>query len=65
MHAISRRRILLAFVLLGFAKPTPAGDTVAVFAAASLKDARDEAAKAFQAKTGVEVKARWICGDAG
>jgi molybdate transport system substrate-binding protein len=49
---------VLAALTLGAAAPAP-GPTVDVFAAASLKEAVDDAGAAYQAKTGVKVRATY------
>ena len=64
MIRVSRRWVsaaLLAFALTG---PAAAADTITVFAAASLKDALDDAAAAYRAKTGVEVRASYAASSA-
>jgi molybdate transport system substrate-binding protein len=64
MPAISRRLVLSLALAIGLVGPALAADTVTVFAAASLKDALDDAAKAYKAKTGTEVKASYAASSA-
>ena len=62
MLAISRRlfvSLALAVGAVGAAGTALAADTVTVFAAASLKNALDDAARAYEAKTGAEIKASY------
>ena len=50
---------VLAVLTLGAAAPPPAPATVDVFAAASLKEAVDDAGAAYQANTGVKIRATY------
>ena len=57
MIGLSRRLLLSAVLAVSFAATAAqAAETVTVFAAASLKNALDDAAAAFKAGTGIEVK---------
>ena len=64
MVRVSRRFVSAVLLALALGGPAVAADTVTVFAAASLKDALDDAAKAYKAKTGVEVKASYAASSA-
>lgn len=64
MIRVSRRWISAAFVALALAGPAQAAETVTVFAAASLKNALDDAAAAFKTKTGIEIKASYAASSA-
>lgn len=57
------RALLVAGLLLG-AQAAHAAETVTVFAAASLKNAIDNAGKAFTARTGAEIKASYAASSA-
>lgn len=63
---ISDRRAFLAGILalLVVSGPARAAETVTIFAAASLKNALDDAAAAFEAKTGITVKASYAASSA-
>jgi molybdate transport system substrate-binding protein len=57
MRLLARVRFLLAATLLAIAQPSWAqGEPITVFAAASLKNALEEAAKPFSARTGLPVR---------
>ena len=53
---LSRAAVVLALVLMPAITATARADSITVFAAASLKNAMDDAAQAFKAKTGTEVR---------
>jgi molybdate transport system substrate-binding protein len=63
MH-VSRRRVSALLVALAISSPACAAETATVFAAASLKNALDDAATAFRGKTGIEVKASYAASSA-
>jgi molybdate transport system substrate-binding protein len=63
MH-VSRRWVSAVFVALALSCPAYAAETITVFAAASLRDALDDAAAAFKAKTGIEMKASYAASSA-
>jgi molybdate transport system substrate-binding protein len=64
MMQFSRRLVLSAFLAASLVGPAMAADSVTVFAAASMKNALDEAAAAYKAKTGVEIKASYAASSA-
>ena len=57
-------RALLVTGLLLSASVTQAAETATVFGAASLKNALDNAGKAFTAQTGIEIKASYAASSA-
>jgi molybdate transport system substrate-binding protein len=61
---VSRRSICALAMTLLLSGPACAAETVTVFAAASLKDALDDAAAAFKAKTGIEVTTSYAASSA-
>ena len=64
MMQFSRRLVLSAFLAVSFAGSALAADSITVFAAASMKNALDDAAAAYKAKTGVEIKASYAASSA-
>src|SRR5881275_3202811 len=64
MLHFSRRVLCAAFVALAIPAPAGAAESVTVFAAASLRNALDDAAAAFEAKTGIAVKASYAASSA-
>jgi molybdate transport system substrate-binding protein len=58
------RAFVIALAALCFAAPARAAEPVAVFAAASLKTALDDAAAAWRTKTGIAVKASFAASSA-
>jgi molybdate transport system substrate-binding protein len=61
---LCRRGACALFLVLAVAWPAAAADSVTIFAAASLKEAVDDAAAAFKAKTGTDVKASYAASSA-
>jgi len=64
MNPLTRRLFVAALFAATLSGPAIAADTVTVFAAASMKNALDEAAAAYKAKTGVEIKASYAASSA-
>lgn len=64
MQPIGRRFATALVVAVALWGPACAAETVTVFAAASLKNALDDAAAAFTARSGIEVKASYAASSA-